>query len=214
MTRFSDRSEAGRLLAEQLAGYRKDHPLILGIPRGGLPVAAEVVRALDGDLDVILVHKLGMPGNPEYAIGAIDEQGYVELDASARVPSFRRAGLAAEIARESALLRQRRELYAPARKIVPLAGRTVIVVDDGLATGDTMLTALHSARSGRPARLIAAAPVASGEGIRHVRHAADDVVVLMTPEPFSSVGEWYHVFRPTADEEVARLLSSAAGRPA
>lgn len=208
MLPFRDRDDAGRRLAHALARFRDAHPLILAIPRGAVPMARIVADALHGDLDLILVRKLGAPGNPELAIGAVDERGALTLDraAAARVGAdddyLRR-----EAARQSALIRERRHRYCGDRPGPPLRGRTVIVVDDGLATGATMLAALQAARTQRPARLICAVPVAAPDSLARVREVADEVVALASPAAFGAVGEHYLDFSEVDDAAVIAALA-------
>lgn len=210
---FRDRRHAGRLLARGLASYRGRNPLILAIPRGGVPLGRIIADALGGELDVVLVHKLGAPGNPEFAIGSISEDGRVELGRHAREPEVGRADLEAEILAERELLRHRRALYTPVKKPADPARRIVIVVDDGLATGFTMLAALRSLRARKPARLVAAVPVSPPDTLARVQAMADETLCLHTPESFGAVGRYYRDFSTVSDEEVVGLLGENPETP-
>lgn len=200
---FSDRLDAGRRLADALAGYRGGRPLVLAIPRGGVPVAAVVAEALEGDLDVVLVHKLCSRWAPEYAVGAIDETGYSFVsDASEEDDAW----LKGEKARRLAELRRRRALYSPPGSASDPGGRVVIVVDDGLATGATMQAALHSVRAQGPARLICAVPVAAPASLAKIRGDVDELVCLSAPPGFEAVGQFYLEFGQVEDEDVVACL--------
>ncbi|TVQ49679.1 MAG: phosphoribosyltransferase [Gammaproteobacteria bacterium] len=206
---FQSREDAAEQLAGRLAGYRGAMPLVLAVPRGAVPMGAIVARRLDGELDIALVHKLGAPGNPEFAVGAVDEHGHALFTAAAdRVPQ---AYLDAEIGRQVAALAARRHRYghAPADP----ADRIVIVVDDGIATGATLLTALRLVANRRPRRLIAAIPVAPRETLAEVTAVADEVICLETPEWFTSVGQHYQDFRQVDDDEVEALLAARPHGP-
>lgn len=200
---FADRLDAGRKLAEALAAWRGSHPLVLAIPRGAVPMAAVVADALDGELDVVLVHKLGLPWNPEYAVGAIDESGWSFVSD----PDHGEArALEAEKAHRLAQLRERRLAYTPGRPPADARGRVCIVVDDGLATGATMLAALHAVRAQAPQRLICAVPVAAPDSLARVRAQADEVVCLYAPAGFRAVGQFYCDFDQVEDAEVIACL--------
>jgi predicted phosphoribosyltransferase len=206
MLQFKDRLDAGRRLVQKLAGYRGKNPLVLAIPRGGVPIGGVIADALDGELDVVLVHKLGYPGNPEYAVGSISEDGQVELGPDAHEPVVSREDLEALILDVSQELKRRRDLYTPAKAPADPAGRIVIVVDDGLATGFTMKAALKSLRFRSPARLVAAVPVSPPETLERVRPLADETVCLFAPEFFGAVARFYGNFAAVSDDEVVDRL--------
>jgi len=206
-TKFRDRAEAGCALAAELSNYEnRNDVIVLALPRGGVPVAFEVARALGAPLDVFLVRKLGVPGHEEYAMGAIAEGGAMVLseDVIEQLAIPQRA-VQAVVQRERAELERRARLYrnGPPPK---LRGRTVILVDDGLATGSSMRAAVAALRSLDPASIVVAVPVAARETCEALRNEADEVVCARTPEPFHAVGLWYEDFEQTSDEEVGELL--------
>lgn len=203
---FLDRDDAARQLAEKLQACRGQHPLVLAIPRGAVPMAKVLAQALEGDLDVVLVRKLGAPGNPELAIGSVDEGGWLYLaDHAHRMAE--QSYIDTERETQMALMRQRRSRYTPVRAPLDPAGRVVIVVDDGLATGSTMIAALHAVRAKKPKRLICAVPVAPPETLARVRAYADETVCLYAPEYFQAVGQFYRDFPQVSDEEVVASLA-------
>jgi len=204
---FDSRLDAARQLARALSAYRGRNPLVLAIPRGAVPMAAEIARALDGEFDVILVRKLRAPGAPELAVGAVDETGWTYIARHAAEVGADAEWLEREKAEQLALLRRRRERYTPARPPADPAGRVVIVVDDGIATGSSMIAALHAVRAKKPARLVCAVPVAAPESLERVRPHADEVVCLATPEDFMAVGQFYRDFSQVEDEDVIALLA-------
>lgn len=209
---FLDRRDAGRKLAERLTALKAEHPLVLGLPRGGVPVGAEVAKALGAELDVLIVRKLGAPGHPELGIGAIVDGAdpQVVLNEAVMAEVHPPADyVAAEKARQLAEIDRRRRAYEGDRAPVEVAGRTVILVDDGVATGGTATAALRALRRRRPRRLVLAAPVAPPDVVEAMRREADDVVCLATPEPFIAVGLYYGDFNQTTDEEVMALLAEA-----
>jgi len=208
--RFDDRLDAARQLAAALEGYRGEHPLVLAIPRGAVPMGRAIADLLGGDLDVVLVRKVGAPGNPEFALGAVDETGWTYVADYARDMDLDRDWIDSESRRQLEVLERRRELYSPGRARIDPQGRTCIVVDDGLATGATMIAALHSVRARKPARLVCAVPVASRQSLEHVRALADDVVCLDAPLEFYAVGQFYRDFRAVEDDEVVRILKARA----
>jgi putative phosphoribosyl transferase len=206
---FRDRSDAGRRLAEVLGWLRDQQPIVLGLPRGGVVVAAEIATALDAPLDVLVVRKLGAPGAEEFAIGAIAPGATLlnrELIIRLGIP---REYLMRIISRETEELRRREEVYRNGSPPPDVRGRTVILVDDGLATGATAQAAIESLRRRQPNRIVFAAPVCSPESAEALRRVADEVECLFCPQNLRSVGEWYEDFSPTTDAEVIRCLGSA-----
>ncbi|MEX0880399.1 MAG: phosphoribosyltransferase [Thermoanaerobaculia bacterium] len=210
---FEDRIHAGRALADRLAPYRGRDVLVLGIPRGGVPVAAEVARRLDADLDVVVARKLGAPGEPELAIGAVTANGgeFLNEDVvrSLGVSDAYIHGVKREQMEEA---RRRETRFRGDRPAEGMQDRVAIVVDDGLATGATMRAAVRSVRKHRPARLIVAVPVGSREACAALRDEADEVVCLSVPEPFGAVGSFYRNFEPVEDAEVGSILREFSAR--
>ena len=211
---FRNRREAGQILAERLRGHvPRSNVVVLALPRGGVPVAYEVAAALDAPLDVFVVRKLGAPGNEEYAIGAIASGGIGIVDATTvAMLGLSRQGVDRIVAMERRELDRRELLYRRGRPFPDLAGKTVVLVDDGLATGATMRAAIEALRSRGPAAVIAAVPVASREACAMVAAAADECVCALTPAPFYGVGKWYADFSQTTDEQVLDLLARAETR--
>ena len=208
--RFADRHDAGRRLAERLRVLAADEPVVLGLPRGGVPVAVEVARALAAPLDVILVRKLGVPSRPELAMGAIGEDGVRVVDATLveRLGISERA-LARVEARERTELERRARRYRGERTPIPITGRDVVIVDDGLATGATARAAILVARARAARRVVVAVPVAPPETVVALSDQADEVISLETPSTMVAVGAAYVDFSPTSDEEVVALLEGA-----
>ena len=204
---FSNRDQAARLLAEKLVAYQGRNPLVLAIPRGAVPMAKIVAEALGGEFDVVLVRKLGAPGNPEFAIGAIDETGWAYLGPYAAMAGADSGYIERIKAQELATIRKRRAQYSPLHPPIDPQGRIVIVIDDGLATGSTMLAALHALRSRAPQKLVCAVPVAPPDTLERVGEKSDEVVCLHAPENFQAVGQFYADFGQVEDEEVIALLS-------
>jgi len=205
---FEDRLDAACQLAQALRRYRGTDPLVLAIPRGAVPMGRVLADRLDGDLDVVLVRKLGSPFNPEFAIGAIDESGTFELSADLDYSPVSREYLEREKAAQLARIREQRLRWSHGRPPADPAGRTVIVVDDGLATGSTMTAALRFLRARGASRLVCALPVASREGLERVRPLADEVVTLAVPQPFVAVSRFYREFSQVEDETVSELLAA------
>ena len=210
--RFRDRTEAGQWLAQKLATYaHRPEVLVLALPRGGVPVAFEVARALDAPLDVFLVRKLGVPGREELAMGAIATGGVrvlnEEVVEALRIPE---EVIAVAAAREQQELRRRERLYRDDRPGPQVRGRTIILIDDGLATGSTMRAAAAALRQQQPACLIVAVPTAAPETCAEFQAEVDEVICATTPDPFYAVGLWYEDFSQTTDEEVRDLLERAA----
>jgi putative phosphoribosyl transferase len=207
-TVFADRNDAAKRLAVALDCYRTQNPLVLAIPRGAVPMGRVIADELVGELDVVLVRKLRSPYSPEFAIGAVDESGWTYI-----APHAREAGATDEyIEREKqaqlAIMKKRRALYTPGQAPLDPTGRIAIIVDDGLATGATMIAALHAVRMKAPARLVCAVPVASPRSLETVRAYSDEVVCLEVPQNFYAVGQFYMSFPQVEDREVVELLST------
>jgi putative phosphoribosyl transferase len=209
---FRDRRDAGRQLAAALARYRQCRPVVLALPRGGVPVGFEVAKALAAPLDVVLVRKIGAPGHEELGLGAIvdghDPQLVLNDDVIRSVmppPGY----IEAEKQRQLHEIERRRRSYVGDRPAVAVADRTAIVVDDGIATGGTMKAALRGLRRNRPASLVLAVPVAPADSLGELAAECDDIICLATPEPFYAVGLHYRDFTQTEDDEVIRLLAEA-----
>jgi putative phosphoribosyl transferase len=214
IARFRDRRDAGRRLAARLAKYAgRPDLVVLALPRGGVPVAYEVAQELGASLDVFLVRKLGMPGHEEFAIGAIASGGVLVLNEDTlRDYGVSRAQVEAVVEAEKRELERREHQYRGDRSFPDLAGRTVILIDDGLATGSTMRAGVAALRQEMPARIIVAVPTAPPETCDEMQAIVDEMVCLLTPEPFYAVGLWYEDFSQTTDEEVRLLLERAASR--
>lgn len=205
---FDDRADAARRLAWRLARYRGQRPLVLAIPRGAVPMGKILADALEGDLDVVLVRKLRAPFNPELAIGSIDETGATYLDPRLR-DLWTARYLEEEKAAQLEILRTRRRMYQPAGAAADVGGRIVIVLDDGIATGSTMVAALRAVRARGPARLVAATGVASPEALRLVEAEADEVECLQAPAALYAIGQYFADFSQVSDEEVVATLREA-----
>ena len=204
---FRDREDAGTRLAQRLAAHREANTLVLGIPRGGVPVAAAVARALGAELDVLVARKLGAPISPELAIGAVTADGQRFLNESIVRDIGVSSAYLERVTREELAEAARREArFRGGAPPASVAGRTVILVDDGLATGATMVAALHSVRARKPAKLVCAVPVASREALGKVAPYADEVVCLESPADFHAVGQFYEDFPQVGDHEVAQIL--------
>ncbi|HVL75738.1 MAG TPA: phosphoribosyltransferase family protein [Noviherbaspirillum sp.] len=204
---FADRNDAAEALARQLSEYHGRKPLVLAIPRGAVPMGSILAERLQGELDLVLVRKLGSPIDPEYAIGAIDETGWVYIQPEA--PDIMTSGpLLEQIkADELAILKKRRADYTPFMPAIDAKDRVAIVVDDGLATGATMIAALHATRAREPAELVCAVPVAATSSLEKVRPLADKVVCLYDTEYFGAVSLYYNRFTQVSDAEVAAILA-------
>lgn len=203
---FRNRDQAAEQLSKALEKYRGRNPLILAIPRGAVPMAARIAEALGGEADVILVRKLRAPDQPELAVGAIDESGHYYLHPYAQALDLDDAYLDREKQIQMKTLRERRALYTPARPPVDPKGRVVIVVDDGIATGSTMIAALQALRVKSPERLVAATAVAPADTLRRLEPYADEIVCLEVPPYFHAVGEFFEDFSQVSDEEVVDWL--------
>jgi putative phosphoribosyl transferase len=213
-TRFRDRAEAGRFLAERLQHYAgRDDVIVLALPRGGVPVGYEVAKRLGVPLDVFVVRKLGVPGYEELAMGALASGGLLVLDpAVVRGLGIDQGQVERRIGEELRELGRREAAFRGDRPPPDFEGKTVILVDDGVATGSTMRAAALAVREAKPARIVVAVPVAAPETCAQFEDALDEVVCGLTPRPFHAVGAWYEDFTQTTDEEVRRLLSDAPGR--
>ena len=211
---FEDRQDAGIQLAVRLARFATEHPLILALPRGGVPVAFEVAKALDTQLDLLIVRKIGAPGHEEFGIGAVVDGASPQLVLNGETVRQLAVGqdyIRAETQRQLAEIERRRKAYCGDRQPIEIEGRTVIVVDDGIATGGTMKAALRGIRRNDPASLILAVPVAPSSTIRELSAECDEAICLSTPEPFGAVGAFYRDFRQTSDAEVIALMDEARG---
>lgn len=212
--RFRDRIEAGRRLAARLTHLCDEKPVVLALPRGGVAVAVEVAGALHAPLDIVLVRKIVAPFQPELAVGAVADCGHIETVINPDIADFvTDAWIGREKGRQLREIERRRAVYIGDRPRVPVAGRTAILVDDGIATGATMLAALRSVRHANPKRLVLAVPVAPLDILPELRAEADEVICLQAPHPFGAIGAFYEDFHQLDDAEVVRLLDAASRPP-
>jgi putative phosphoribosyl transferase len=210
MRTFRDRADAGRQLARELERFRAEEPIVLGLPRGGVPVAFEIANALGAPLDVVVVRKLGVPSQPELAMGAVGENGALVVNKRVvRLAGVTGAQLVAAEAREREEVVRRARRFRGSRPALRLDGHTVIVVDDGIATGSTARAALEVAREHGASRVVLAVPVAAPDSLEQLAKLADEVVCLHAPRGFFAVGQWYENFTQVSDEEVTMLLAPA-----
>ncbi|CAN7204748.1 phosphoribosyltransferase [Bradyrhizobium sp. LjRoot220] len=206
---FADRREAGRRLVPLLIKFKDQKPVVLALPRGGAPVAFEVAQALNAPLDVVLVRKIGAPGHEELGLGAVVDGAHAQVvlnDEIVRAVQPGNAYLKAETSRQLAEIERRRHLYRGDEPPLDIAGRTAIVVDDGIATGGTVKAVLKALAKAKPSRLILAVPVAPSDSLAELRSEADEIICLTTPDPFYAVGMHYREFGQTSDQEVIELL--------
>jgi predicted phosphoribosyltransferase len=206
---FADRIAAAGKLAEALSEYRDKNPLVLAIPRGAVPMVKVIAQQLNGEMDVVLVRKLRAPGNPEYAIGSVDESGWVYLTEYAERAGADQEYVKREVDEQLETIRRRRAHYTPGRAPADPAGRIVIIIDDGLATGSTMIAALHALRNQKPAELVCAVPVAPPETLKKLQGKADRIVCLSAPDNFYAVGQFYADFPQVTDNEVIACLAGS-----
>jgi putative phosphoribosyl transferase len=208
---FHNREDAALRLATKLEGRALHDPLVLAIPRGGVVTGAVLARELGADLDVVLARKLRAPEQPEVGVGAVSETGQVYLNhCQEKPPDWFKDYLLGELRHQLAEIARRKQLFRGARPAAPIAGRSVIVTDDGIATGATMIAALKTVRAQKPRELIVAVPVASPERLQEVHRLCDEVVCLLTPEDFWAVGQFYEDFSPVEDEEATEILRASA----
>lgn len=209
---FKDRTEAGHALAQRLLEHQYDKPVVLALPRGGVPVAVEVARALDAPLDLVLVRKIGVPEQPELAVAAVVDGEEPEMVVNRDVQVLAHVSseyLDAARDRQLAEIERRREIYLAGRGQVPVEGCTAIVVDDGIATGATVRASLRALQRRHPAKLVLAVPVAPASTIEDLRSDVDEIICLQTPEPFYAIGPWYRDFHQVNDGEVVAMLAEA-----
>lgn len=209
---FKNRTEAGRALADEIKKKQYEAPVVLALPRGGVPVAFELARALKAPLDLILVRKIGVPYQPELALAAVVDGTDPEIVVNEEVAAITGLGkdyLNAEVERELKEIERRREYYLQGREQAAIEGRTVIVVDDGIATGASMRAALHALRRRKPLKLVLAVPVAPPDAVAGLRPETDEIICLGTPEPFVAIGLYYRDFHQLSDQEVRDLLAEA-----
>ena len=207
---FKNRQQAACLLADKLGRYKGQNPLVLAIPRGAVPMAKIIADALEGEMDVVLVHKLRAPDQPELAIGSVDETGQIYLGRNAF--GIAEAYISEEKEAQMEILRRRRTLYTPIHPPISPAHRIVIVVDNGIATGASMIAALRAVRLKGPEKLIAAAAVAPHESLQEIRGLADEVICLEVPEDFYAVGQYFEEFTQVSDDEVTAILRQSRSK--
>ncbi len=205
---LNDRDDAAKQLAVKLEPHKKENPLVLGVPRGGVPMAKIIADHLGAEFDVVLVRKIGSPFNPELAAGAVSESGDVYLNPWAIRDGFDEFKLKDIIAREKLVIQKRRELFTDGHSPIPVKDKTVIIVDDGIATGATMIAAIHFLRKQSPRKIIIATGVMPADNVERLKPLCDELVVLMVPENFFGVGQFYEHFDQVQDAEVIRLLAS------
>lgn len=206
---FKNREHAARLLVQRLISYRGKNPLVLGIPRGAVPMAKIIADGLQGELDIVLVRKLGAPDQPELAIGAVDETGRVYLSAYVSEMGVSEDYIKEETEKQLATLRRRRAMYTPLRPPLDPSGRTVIVVDNGIATGATMIAALRATRAKKPRKLIGAVAVAPPATVARLSKEADSIVCLKVPADFYAVGQFFEDFSQVTDDDVVKILQGS-----
>lgn len=208
--RFIDRTEAGRLLAQEMEELHGRGVVVLGIPRGGLVIAAEIARIIEGKLDIVLAHKIGAPGHPELAIGSVSEDGTVFIDPI----TMRQLGVSShyiqqESARQQAQMERRAEMIRRVRPKEPLKDRVVVITDDGIATGATASAAIWAVKGEAPQRIIGAFPVGSEDRVRQLAEEVDEMICLRTPPDFAAVGQFYERFDQVSDQEVLNILTAS-----
>ena len=211
--RFTDRNQAGRLLAQELISLKGQYAVVLGIPRGGVVIAAEISKAIDGELDIALAHKIGMPGRGELALGAVAENGTAFIDATAvRQFGISETYIQQERARQMEMLSRRAELVRRVRPKIPLKGRMVVITDDGIATGATTLAAISAIKIESPQRVIGAFPVGSELTLRAIAQQVDELICLSSPLNFAAVGQFYMHFDQVSDQEVLDILARSMAK--
>ena len=203
---FKDRGEAARLLSEKLSDHRGENPLVLAIPRGAVPMGRIIAEALNGELDLALVHKVGAPDNPELAVGAVGEGGEFYPAPHLSAFSIPEKELKTEIEKQKNRLQEQRKLYTPHRPPLDAQGRVVILVDDGIATGSTILAAIRELRHQAPTKVIVATAVAPPDIVEQLRREADDIIILSMESDFGAVGEFFEDFSQVTDDQVVRIL--------